>query len=438
VTHRIFLIIAAMMVWGNAARASIDFNSDGLADLLFQNQATGQIVYWSLDGGMYLNGSSLPNPTSSDWKPVDSADINGDGKPDLIYQNAATGQIAVWYMTGASFTGGGVLSLIPATNYNVVGTGDFNGDGQTDLVFQNSQTGQIVFWYLSGLRVIGGSTIAGLSLPFNPDNQVGGVADFNGDGTPDLVLQNRSTRGVSFLALQGVTVVGGATLPQIPASDYALVGIGDYNSDGKPDLLFQSGSSGQIVYWLLNHTTFSGGGVLPAPSTSGWRVGASRSLTTISRQSFTINGVSYVTTPMHESLTAVYSTPDGGVTQAGYQGYVLIHVTGEGISYGAGTPNDAFYIYGNQFSPPTNGHDGGYYQLAFSTTQLMAFDVGDSILHHTVNSQPPPYNPNHDYTVLVNTGLSAPGQLHFGVSDGGFDGNSGAYTITVTQLTAAP
>jgi hypothetical protein len=42
------------------------------------------------------------------------------------------------------------------------------------------------------------------------------------------------------------------------------------------------------------------------------------------------------------------------------------------------------------------------------------------------------------YTFDLNTGTSVFTKLHFGVSDGIFSDNSGAYTITVSQVAAIP
>ena len=50
----------------------------------------------------------------------------------------------------------------------------------------------------------------------------------------------------------------------------------------------------------------------------------------------------------------------------------------------------------------------------------------------------PAYNPAHDYTFILETRLASPGRLHFGVSDGGYNDNTGAHTLTVTQLVPIP
>lgn len=133
-----------------------------------------------------------------------------------------------------------------------------------------------------------------------------------------------------------------------------------------------------------------------------------------------------------ETLLAPFTRPDGAVTANTYQGLVQLRVTGVGQAY-ANVFNDAFYLYTNQFNSPRNGWDGGYYQLTFGTSPLTIFDLGNNVRNFLVGPLPA-YNPAHDYTFTLNTGLVTPGRLHFGVSDGGFSDNTGAYTITVTQL----
>jgi len=431
------LLFAALLAPGRAAHAAIDFNNDNFPDLLFQSQSTNQLVYWALDGSTYLNGDFLQSPISTDWKVMDSADFNADGKADLVYQNATTNQVVLWYMNGASMIGGGAISLTPATGYKVVGTGDFNADGRRDLVFQNTATGQIVFWYLNGLIVTGGDLPIGLSSPPRPNAAVVGVSDFNSDTMPDLVMQDRSTREISFIFMQGIRAVAGTISPLIPVAGYSVVGLGDFNSDGKADLLFQNTSTGQLVYWLLNGTVYNGYGSLPEVSSADWRITGIRSFAPFTPQTYSINGITYATTNQHETLKATFTQPDGGISLAGYKGYVRLHISGVGVSYPP-EHNDAFYLYDGRFaSSPTHGWDGAYYQLTYSSATLPNNDAGADAFVHLVGGTPA-YNPTHEYTVLLDTGLATAGQLHFGVSDAGFSDNSGAYTITVTQLTPAP
>jgi hypothetical protein len=151
---------------------------------------------------------------------------------------------------------------------------------------------------------------------------------------------------------------------------------------------------------------------------------------------YVINGRTYMTSEPHETLTATFAQPDGGITTASYQGYILVHVTGVGNSYG-NVLNDAFYLFTGPFTTPQNGHDGGYYQLAFGTSTLVPFSLASNARNFLIGSLPA-YNPDHEYTFLLDTRLNSPGFLHFGVTDGGYSDNEGAYTITITQLVPLP
>jgi hypothetical protein len=147
-----------------------------------------------------------------------------------------------------------------------------------------------------------------------------------------------------------------------------------------------------------------------------------------------IDEVRYVTGPRRETLTANFNRPDGGATRAGYKGFVLVTVKGFGVAYTENALNDAFYLFTGPFADkPQNGHDGGFYQLTFATHEIEPRDLGSNAVRSLVGPLPP-YNPSHEYTVVLDTRSESLTQLHFGVSDGGFDGNKGAYVITVVQL----
>jgi hypothetical protein len=130
-----------------------------------------------------------------------------------------------------------------------------------------------------------------------------------------------------------------------------------------------------------------------------------------------------------ETLTASFLNADGGVTTGSYDGTVRVTVSGVGQS-DATNFNDAFYIYTGVTTPT---HDADYYQLSFGTTTLVGFDPAQDAVNAIVGGLPA-YSSTHDYTFLLNTGVTSLTQLHFGVSDGIFADNSGAYTITVSAI----
>lgn len=152
-----------------------------------------------------------------------------------------------------------------------------------------------------------------------------------------------------------------------------------------------------------------------------------------------IGGTNYVTTGPTESLTASFLVPNGGSTTSQYYGYVQVSVGGTGFSLYSYI-NDAFYVNG-----PT--HDSNHYQLTFGTTALVGNNPGQNAKHRIVYdlnagmevspTYVPGYESSHRYNFVLNSGLIAAGTLYFGVGDGNFSDNGGAYDISVTQLTAA-
>ena len=76
-----------------------------------------------------MNGTTLISPvnftpaqvTDLNWKIVGTNDFNGDGKPDLIWQNEATGYIGVWFLNGITQTGWGYFSppQVPDANWKI-------------------------------------------------------------------------------------------------------------------------------------------------------------------------------------------------------------------------------------------------------------------------------------------------------------------------------
>jgi len=156
----------------------------------------------------------------------------------------------------------------------------------------------------------------------------------------------------------------------------------------------------------------------------------------------TIGGNNYVASGPTDALTSVFTAPTGGVTTNHYSALVQVSVSGSGTSLSAFL-NDAFWRYTGVASP---SHEPLYYQLAFSTSSLMPFDPSQDAKNFVVYDiaagaevtapYVPSYSANHTYSFVLNTGLALPGPLYFGVSDGNFSDNSGAYTISVTQLVA--
>jgi hypothetical protein len=215
--------------------AVADFNGDGFADIAVSNESDSTVTILLGNGtGAFTqaNGSPIPgfnyNPA---W--VVAADFNGDGIPDIavanfipLNQNPPEDERIsnVVVMLGK---GDGTFAPAPGSPINVglyalaLAATDFNQDGKTDLAVINY--GDITAPQTQTLTVLLGNGNGSFTSE-GPPIQLGdapndlAVADFNGDGIPDLAipelsdfdttillnyLTQTSTAGVSNITIAG-------------------------------------------------------------------------------------------------------------------------------------------------------------------------------------------------------------------------------------------
>ena len=212
--------------------AMADFNNDGSPDLVVSNYtaSTVSILLGNADGTFQTAKSA----NASIWnQTVATADFNRDGKPDIVVSGPqqlpwillgnGDGTFQAPYRVGTSGTAGiatadtrgnGMSDLVvslggtfqvylsngdgtfksPISNYGGNGTamtfGDMNGDGKLDAILAGPQ-GDVSVALGNGDGTFQPAYMLG--VPIASDNRtVSGVAvaDFNGDGSPDLAVSN--------------------------------------------------------------------------------------------------------------------------------------------------------------------------------------------------------------------------------------------------------
>jgi hypothetical protein len=104
-----------------------DVNGDGRADLVWQNKANGMLGVWLLNGATVIaqSGLSVMGVSNLSWKIHGVGDVNGDGRADLLWQNESTGDLGVWYLDGFAVIGQLTLSIpsVGDLSWNMVGPG---------------------------------------------------------------------------------------------------------------------------------------------------------------------------------------------------------------------------------------------------------------------------------------------------------------------------
>ena len=241
------------------------FNSD--RQIAFQT-GTNVVSEWMFNGRTFLASSIVRNGVSagSGWQLVGSDDLNYDGKKDLLFQHTDT-RLAVWFMNGLSY--GGVTSLAggeaAGTGWRFAGSGNFNSAGSPDILLQNNTSGALTVWTMNGATRSAVAPIAksGAGL------RAFAVADFNGDGKGDILLQGTDGK-VTLWYMNGTTfvssafVAGGAALD----SSWRPVGVGDFNKDRKLDIVWQN-NDGVLGIWFLNGLTLLEDTVLRGGASAG-------------------------------------------------------------------------------------------------------------------------------------------------------------------------
>jgi hypothetical protein len=99
-----------------------DMNRDGNVDLVWHHATTGEVSVWlmngtSVVGAQVLNGA----PPDANWHVRALGDFDDDGDIDVIWQNDATGALAAWIMNGLSVQNDMFLNpSVPDTNWKIV------------------------------------------------------------------------------------------------------------------------------------------------------------------------------------------------------------------------------------------------------------------------------------------------------------------------------
>jgi hypothetical protein len=255
-------------VGGNpSAAAAGDWNGDGRLDLAVVNQGSSDVSVRLGNG----DGSFQTAPTFGPGGAVAVGDFTGSGIPDLVTANPDLGTVNVFLGNGD----GTFQAAIPSpddTQPNFVATGDFNGDGRLSVVTASvfSQFSQNVSILLGN----GDGTFQAprtYSLTQMPSSLV--VADFNGDGRPDIAVgtsnADLSQGAVSVLLGNGDGSFGAPITYQTSVAPLGLA-VGDFNGDGRPDLVT---SYGQVLLGNGDGSFRDGGTYDVGESPSGVTVG---------------------------------------------------------------------------------------------------------------------------------------------------------------------
>ncbi len=250
-----------------------DFDGDGKDDLVMRD-AQGLYSLWLMDGLQVKSASALPN-AGPDLVPVAVADFDGDGHQDLVLRHA-DGRLRIQPVKDGLAREPADFDL-PGPGFALERIGDFNGDNKADLLLRGP-AGESIAWQMDGTRLeralaIGEPTdwrvvhVADFDTDGADDILLagpgGGLALWMMDGLRvDRVLVIREPGEVAPWEVSTADATSPA--PAKPKS-WRLLRVADFCGDGRPDLMLQ-GDTGEIVVVVLDGAKVAGWGVIAGPT----------------------------------------------------------------------------------------------------------------------------------------------------------------------------
>ncbi len=247
-----------------------------------------------------LNGTTVTGANTTSASTFAVADINGDGKADLVFADNGIYSAPV-YFTSISNGDGTFQTPVPTAFPQIAPSADFDisnnvsglqisslkkgGNASLFFSFNEVAGGSGVNPYNEGIVVLPGNgngtfqapvittTYSSNTAPYSAISpQIVAIADLNGDGNPDLLVNIPGTVVTNFQLQNQLEVFLGngdgtfkAPIPIASVPDlYGIPVVADLNKDGKLDLAFiaeTSASQAEIVIALGN-----GDGTFATPS----------------------------------------------------------------------------------------------------------------------------------------------------------------------------
>jgi type II secretory pathway component GspD/PulD (secretin) len=178
-------------VSGPIAMVTNDFDSDGNLDLAIVDETTNQVsILLGKGDGTFAQASSSPFAVGKFPVAIASADLNGDSHPDLTVVNQADNTVSVLLGNGdGTFVAAVNSPLATGQAPTSVSIADFNGDGNPDIAVTDPQTSSVSVF----LGLGSGLFAPAFELPVGTNPTVILAASLSGASLPDVAITDDPT-----------------------------------------------------------------------------------------------------------------------------------------------------------------------------------------------------------------------------------------------------
>jgi len=181
-------------------------------------------------------------------------DIDGDGHLDITAADA-DGRALYWFENDGkgNFTKQFIQRDHPKERLERHAIGDINGDGLPDVVIVENLTGDLYWFENSGTPADGKLwTLHEITIGGMPHAYDVALADLNGNGRLDVAASGWKGRQVAWFENPGTP--DGEWIKHLLDGDIAearTIRVADFDGDGRPDLL-ATGTGTDLVVWYQN------------------------------------------------------------------------------------------------------------------------------------------------------------------------------------------
>jgi len=217
-----------------AALCPGDFNGDGLVDIA---GFSGLRMHWWENQGnnqweQHLISAQTPRAS---YGVLESADLDSDGDLDLVY----TANTALYWVRNDD--NGNFSEIIPigysSWGHAAPDIADLDGDGDMDVVVSIYGARMIRYYINDGEENFSPNWIGGFGSARGT-----GVADFNGDGRPDIIAGGVNSNIYMFTNNGGNDFSLSMVVENKRANDFSII---DMDDDGDVDVVFHG-------HWMEN------------------------------------------------------------------------------------------------------------------------------------------------------------------------------------------
>lgn len=169
---------------------------------------------------------------------IEVADFNNDSFPDIAVANTEDSSITILLGDGkGNFTKAEGSPFFANRSPNDIAIADLDKDGNLDLGIANTEISMLTVLSGNGKGQFHQAARSPFRVHSKPHTHGIAVADFNGDGNPDLATDSWGENNVLIIFGDGKMNFTDETVYKVGNHPYQRLRAEDINKDGKPDIV---------------------------------------------------------------------------------------------------------------------------------------------------------------------------------------------------------